>query len=317
MIKLTSINETGVLDFAITADLLLTVPLVYFLLIRKTAIPNTTTIPVMIIGLLIGSYLMPAESQTYLSLFKNWALPIIELSILVFVIIKVRATIKKFRVIKGNSDDFYSALKHTCSEILPAPVATLMASEIAVLYYGFFNWGKKVYKENEFTYHKNSGAQGLFGGFILVIGIETFVLHNLAANWSIIAAWILSGLSIYTALQLLGFARSLAARPITIGENSVNLKYGIMNEVSIPFDEIESIEISSRELDKGKLEKKLSLLGELESHNVIIQLKNEHQLAGLYGMKSEFKVLGFYIDTALEFKAKLDDLIQIGDNKKA
>uniref|UniRef100_UPI00404929E2 hypothetical protein n=1 Tax=Fulvivirga sp. TaxID=1931237 RepID=UPI00404929E2 len=300
------------MDFTISADLLLTVPLVYFLLIRKTAIPNTTTIPVMIIGLLIGSYLMPAESQTYLSMFKNWALPIIELSIFVFVITKVRATIKKFRAVKGNSDDFYSALKHTYSEILPAPVATLMASEIAVIYYSFFNWGRKVYKENEFTYHKNSGAQGLFGGFMLVIGIETFVLHNLVAEWSIIAAWILSGLSIYTALQLLGFARSLAARPISIVENSVNLKYGIMNEVSITFDEIESIEISSRELDKGKLEKKLSLLGELESHNVIIQLKNEQQLVGLYGMKSEFKVLGFYIDTALEFKAKLDDLIQNG-----
>ena len=70
-------NDT--LNFAITVDLLLIVPLVYFLLIRKSEIPNTTVIPVMIIGLLVGSYFLPQQSQTYLSIFKTWALPVIEI----------------------------------------------------------------------------------------------------------------------------------------------------------------------------------------------------------------------------------------------
>src|SRR6056297_2889248 len=90
LMKSPFLNGNDALNLAITADLLLTVPLVYFLLIRKSKIPKTTVIPVMIIGLLVGSYFLPKENQTYLELFKNWFLPVIELSILTFVIIKVR-----------------------------------------------------------------------------------------------------------------------------------------------------------------------------------------------------------------------------------
>lgn len=301
-------NGSSVMNFAISADLLLTIPLIYFLLIRKTAIPNTTVIPVMIIGLLIGFNLLPVESQTYLLLFKSWVFPIIELSILGFVIFKVSRIIKSYQGIKNTSNDFYAVLKTSCKEALPSPVSIFMASEIAVFYYGFLNWGKKIYCDNEFTYHKNSGAQGLFGGIILVIAIETFVLHNLVAGWSVMAAWILSGISIYTGIQFLGFARSLSARPITFDMNSISLRYGIMNEVTIPFDSIESIEISSRDLSKETLEKKLSLLGELESHNVIINLKHNHELVGFYGIKSKFKALGLYLDEPMAFKEKIDSL---------
>jgi hypothetical protein len=306
LIKSTLFSGSSALDFAISADLLITVPVVYFLLIRKTSIPKTTVVPMMILGLLIGSFLLPVENQTYIALFKIWVLPVIELSIFAFIIIKVRSTIKRFKRLKDSSHDFFTTLNSTCREILPAPVATLMASEIAVVYYGFLNWKKRTYQENEFTYHKNSGAPGLFGGIILVIGIETFVLHNLLADWSVIAAWILSILSIYTAFQILGFARALAARPITLDEKNLFLRYGIMNYATIPFNDIKNIEISGRDLDKEKFEKKLFLLGELESHNVILHLKNEHQLVGLYGIKSKFKTVGLYIDKPQEFREKLE-----------
>ncbi len=49
LMKSSFLNGNDTLNFAITADLLLIVPLVYFLLIRKSEIPNTTVIPVMII----------------------------------------------------------------------------------------------------------------------------------------------------------------------------------------------------------------------------------------------------------------------------
>jgi|GEM_PF-3474162 len=80
IMKLSFLAENSIMNLAITIDLLLIVPLVYFLLIRKTEISKTTIVPVMIIGLLIGSYFWPKESQRYLTIFKIWALPIIELS---------------------------------------------------------------------------------------------------------------------------------------------------------------------------------------------------------------------------------------------
>ena len=310
LIKSSFMKGNDTLSLAITADLLLTVPLVYFLLIRKSQIPKTTVIPVMVIGLLIGSYFLPKESQTYLELFKNWALPVIELSILTFVIIKVRSAIRKYKGLKGSTPDFFNALKSTCYEILPKKLVLPFATEVAVFYYGFINWKTRAVRENEYTYHKKSGTPSLFYAFILIIGVETIAIHFLLTRWSLIAAWILTALSIYTVIQVFGFAKSLTQRPISINQESLTLKYGILNEVEIPFSDIDKIELSRKSLAKDKLTKTLSPLGELESHNVIIHLKKENELVGLYGMKKKFNVLGLHIDEPKEFNGKMENALQ-------
>ncbi len=310
LMKSSFLNGNDTLNFAITADLLLTVPLVYFLLIRKSEIPKTTVIPVMIIGLLVGTYFLPQESQTYLSIFKTWALPVIEISILTFVIIKVRSGIRKYKGLKGSTPDFFNALKSTCYEILPKRLVLPFATEVAVFYYGFINWKTTEVRENEYTYHKKSGTPALFYAFILIISIETIAFHFLLTRWSFIAAWILTAVSIYTAIQVFGFAKSLAKRPISINKDSLTLKYGILNEVEIPFSDIDKIELSRKSLEKHKLTRTLSPLGEIESHNVIISLKKENELIGLYGMKKKFNRLGLHIDEPKEFKEKMENALQ-------
>lgn len=310
LMKSSFLNGNDTLNFAITADLLLTVPLVYFLLIRKTEIPNTTVIPVIIIGLLIGSYFLPQESQTYLSIFKTWALPVIEISILTFVVIKVRSAIRKYKGLKGTTPDFFNALKSTCYEILPKKLVLPFATEVAVFYYGFINWKTRETNDNEFTYHKKSGTPALFYAFILIIAVETIAIHFLLTRWSFIAAWILTALSIYTAIQVFGFAKSLTQRPISINQDSLTLKYGILNEVEIPFSDIDNVELSRKLLEKNELTKTLSPLGELESHNVIIYLKKENKLVGLYGIKKRFNLLGLHIDEPKEFNERMENALQ-------
>lgn len=300
------------MNLAISIDLLLIVPLVYFLLIRKSEISKTTVVPVMIIGLLIGSLFLPKESQTYLTIFKTWALPVIEISILTFVIIKVRRAIEKYKSLKGATPDFFDALKNTCSDILPKKMVLPFATELAVFYYGFINWKSREINENEFTYHKNSGTPALFGGLIMIVGIETFAFHFLLARWSIVVAWVLTSLSVYAAIQLFGFAKSLSKRPISINRDSLTLKYGILTQVEISFSDIDKVELSKETLEKDKVTKTLSPLGELESHNVVIYLKQENELIGLYGMKNKFKVLGLHIDEPKEFNERMNNTLQQG-----
>ena len=54
--------------------------------------------------------------------------------------------------------------------------------------------------------------------FVLIfsIAIETFAIHLLLLKWSETAAWILTGISIYTAIQVFGLAKSITQRPIVI-----------------------------------------------------------------------------------------------------
>lgn len=297
------------LGLAITIDLLLTVPLVYFLLIRKTDIPKTTVVPVLIIGLLLGSYFLPGEAQSYLDLFKTWVLPLIEVSVLTYVILKVRQARKHYKTSKAQTPDFYTALKTTCSELLPKKLVMPFATEVAVFYYGFFNWSSTTLEENEYSYHKNSGTPALMGAFVFIIAVETVALHLLLARWNVTAAWILTALSTYTALQVFGFAKSLGKRPISIQANTVHLKYGILGEVEIPLNNIEMVELSGRALPKEPFTKTLSPLGALESHNLILHLKNTQELKGLYGIKQDFNVLGLYLDTPSRFKQKAEEAI--------
>jgi hypothetical protein len=288
-------------NLALTIDLLLTIPLVYFLLIRKTSIPKTTIVPVIVLGLIIGTVFLPSQSQSYLELFKMWVMPVVELTVVTFVVLKVRKTIKKYNSIKEGTIDFYEALKQVGGEVLPKKVVMPFVTEVAVIYYGFISWRTEKLKENEFTYHKESGARAVLGVFIGLVLIETFALHLLLLEWNEIIAWVLFGLSFYTALQLFGFTKSLSRRPIRIEEKKLKLRYGILSETEIKLADIVSIQKWTKDPDENNVFQKLSPLGELDAHNVQLVLKNEIELIGLYGLKNKFKVLYFHVDEVDQF----------------
>jgi len=128
-------------------------------------------------------------------------------------------------------------------------------------------------------------------------------------KWSTVAAWIVSGLSIYSGIQIFGFLKSMSKRPFSIEANTIHLRYGILSEATIDINNIKSIEISSKPIEFDDNIRKLSPLGELESHNIVINVKNENAMTGLYGVKRKFKTLAFYIDEKEEFKAELDKKI--------
>ncbi len=300
------------LSLGITFDLLLTIPIVYFLLIKKTSIPKTTIVPLLLIGLIIGSLILPTENQHYLNLFKTWIFPIIEITVISFVIHSIRKAIKKFKKQKELAFDFFTTLKETCYEILPKKVVIPVVTEIAVFYYGFIYWKKRGLKRNEFTYHKNSGTISLLIALILIIGIETVAFHFLLLKWSNVAAWILTFLSIYSAIQIFGFLKSIVKRPISIEGDTLKLHYGIMSEAFIDLKEIKNIELTTKDIEFNKETRKLSPLGELESHNVVISLNKVNTLNGLYGIKRKFKTLALYVDNKEEFKTQLESAMQKG-----
>jgi hypothetical protein len=294
--QMTMLSVNPKLGLAITIDLILTIPLIHFLLIRKTKVPNTTVIPVLLLGVLLGSLFLPEAQQSYLGMFKSQVLPFIELFVLGYMMFKVRKTRLAFKKEMGTTPDFYTALQRTCQEILPKPLVIPFTTEIAVMYYGLIRWRRKTLQANEFSYHKNSGSMALLIAFIFMIAIETVAVHLLLARWSLLAAWILSALSIYTGFQVLGFAKALAQRPIAINEKTLILRYGIMSEATIQLNNIVGVELSNKPVKDIVGAKQLSPLGELESHNLIISVKEEVILKGLYGIKRPFTRIALYAD---------------------
>ena len=128
-------------------------------------------------------------------------------------------------------------------------------------------------------------------------------VHLLLERWNIWVAWVVSGLSIYTAVQLLGFAKSLAKRPILVTDQQRLLHYGILNEAVLPLADLVRVDCSQQPLDQGPLVQKLTPLGEAESHNVVLHLRRPCEAVELYGRRRSFQTLGQHVDAPEAFKA--------------
>ncbi len=295
------------LSYAITLDLIFTVPIVYFLLIRKTKIPKGTAVTFLILGVVIASYIIPKEHQTIINFAKQFLIPVIEISIFTFVVHRIRKVYKNFKGAKENAPDFMATLRIAVSEILPKKVVEPFVLEIAMIYYCFFAWKKPILPNNAFTYHKRSDVTLIFGVFIGLILVETFAFHILVERWSPIVAWIGTSLSLYSIIQIMGIIKSASRRPILLKDKKVILRFGMMSETEVAYDEIEKVELSQRTISDNPLVKKLGT--ELTSHNVVIYLKKENILHGLFGIKNDFKILSLFVDDHKKFKEEIDQRI--------
>lgn len=289
------------LAMGITFDLVLTVPLVYFLLIRKTDIPKTAIVPFFILGIVVAGWAIPDDYQFYLTQVKHWVLPVVETTVLLLVGYKVTQTVKKYRNEKATTPDFFTAVLTATEGILPKALSRPFATELAVFYYGFLHWKRRKLSANEFSYHKKSSTIALLGVVILLVAAETMAFHLILQRWSALAAWILTGLSIYTAFQLFGFLRAMSKRPITIGADRIELRYGLLGDATVSLDNVEQVLPFKGIVEKDSEVIQLSPLGEMEPPNLIIHLKERQYVYGLYGIKKEGTSIAFFVDEPQHF----------------
>lgn len=289
------------LSLGITVDLLFTIPLVYLLLARQRDLPRWAVGSFFVAGVLVASLILPDQHQHYLRLAKTWLLPVVELTVLVFVVHRARRIARHYRDHSDTSPDFYDALRQATTAVLPPGVAEVLTSELAVLYYGFFARKKHPLQPGEFSYHRKSGSVALLATVMLLTVAEAAVVHLLLTRWSATAAWVLTGISVYTALQVFGVLRSMSRRPIVITDRHLQLRYGFLSETTIPLSAVASVKLTRQPVKYDRLTRSLSPLGELEPHNVWLQLRGEGTLERVYGVRRSFTTLVFHVDDAPRF----------------
>lgn len=295
------------LGMAITFDLLISTPVIYFLIIRKRDIPKTTVVPVFILGIVVASVILPTEHQFYLSIVKTWFLPLLEITIVTYLILSIRKAFKKVRQSQTTTPDFFVAARNAADSFLPKGVSGAFATELSLLYYGFVHWKSLKLEDNQFSYHKTTSTRMILGVFVFLIIIEAFAVHLLLQNYSVIAAWILTALSIYGCFQVYGILRSLSKRPITLDPDSLTLKYGVMGTVEIPLEQIQTVTAQTSSLDNVEGLVYLSPFKDMEGHNVVIEVNEPMQLIGFYGFKKTFTRVALYVDEPKQFVDQLSE----------
>lgn len=277
-------------------DIAITVPIIYLLCIRKTKIPKSTVVSFALVSSLIAVIVMPEQSTQEFRNLASTLIPVFELIVFLLVAWKVRQ-LSSLNI--PNDLDNYDKVKIVLDQLFPRRLAAILAGEFATVYYATLVWRNHPIRKNEYSYHTRSSIPGLVYGLCFITVIETVALHFLVLIFSEIIAWIVTGLSLYALIQLLGIAKGFSRRPVSLTSQGIELRYSLLSTCRIPYTDILSIQLSRGALAEDTI--KLSPLGEIEPHNIALRLSSPCSIDGYVGSQKTGTNLVFNLDEPNKF----------------
>ena len=289
------------LSNGILIDLLITAPIIYLLAIRRSNVSKLTVSRIFIAGLFVAGFILNGHQNSSLHIIQTWIAPVIE-SLVVFMV--GRKFYIADKVAKAANKTGIDFLIHCRSVMLQVTrnnkFSTIISSEIAVIYYAFFGSKKLIDYKTSFSSYKENGLLIVLGAILSIFLIETAGMHFLVSLWNKTIAWIITGLSFYTCIQLYGHIKAIRSRPIIIDEDTVEIHNGLAGDAYVKFDNIEKIELTKKNPVNRKWVK-IALLEGLENHNVVVYLKKPIFVTKIFGIKKRTDTILFFVDRSEDF----------------
>jgi hypothetical protein len=291
---------------AITFDLVVGVPLLFYLLVvRTTRVPAVTLVPVFLGSLFGTSLVLPDEHHGYLDLLGRLVIPA-ELLLLGYV---------GLRVYRGRSapvegrGELLERLRATLRRVLPSPLAAdAVAHEAALLGYALFAWrARPDVREGElgFTSHRGNGYAGILAAAGLMTAVETVAVHLLVERWSATAAWVLTALSVYGLVWLLGHFQAVRLRPVLLAPDALHVRIGLLWSVRVPYGDVASLAPAGTDAPARRAPGYLHAVT-LGPARLLVELREAVHVDGIYGyVKKDVRHIGLAVDDRERFRAEL------------
>jgi hypothetical protein len=249
-------------------DLAVVVPALYFWLVVRSGIqPLTTMIPLCLLALFRATWIMPGLSMTRPLLAGG-----VEIAVVALIVTRTRRRL----------------------------VTAIAADEIAVLYYAFAAWRRKPEVPpgmEAYSTHQRAGTAVLFGSLAAISVVEAPLLHLLVMRWNVKAAWVLTVLSVYGAIWLVGMARAFVLRPVLVGNGELVIRSGLLWTLHAPLDRIASIHRGG-----GASDLRLCPGGD---PNVAMEFSEPMIAAGMFGRRRRVTRVALSIDDPPAFERAL------------
>lgn len=266
---------------AITIDLTITTAFFMFLFLKKQKI-NPLAIGVIFITLIvIARSVIPNDQQFTLLLIIDYLVPLLELSLISFIIYKIIKARKSF--LSQESGDFQRKLEKVLIELFNNQLAAKLASsELSMFYYTIFKW-----KSNQgYTYHKNSGILTIVITVLLVAIAELSIVHIILIKYAPIIAWVLFWISIYSIVQVIALGKAIYHRRIYADNDQIYLHYGWIISTDIRLENIASIEkIELKNLEQNKDFVFMGLIKDMEDKGVLFKTKEPVIISNFFRKK--------------------------------
>jgi hypothetical protein len=294
-------EHTQQLTLALLADLLLTAPIAYYLVIRKTSVSKLTVLRVFMAGVVLAGVLLSKSNSHVLAIIKTWVSPLVEFSLIGFVVWKFYTANQQLKGSNGQTTDFLIHCRAMLTKVLGSEkIANVFASEISVFYYMFCSRDKKIDYKQKFTGYKNNGIILTLSTFLSLFVIETIGMHFILFLWSKTAAWILTSLSFYTCLQLFAHIKALKARCTMITSTHLLLRNGLMGgDAVVNLQNISKIALTSKFCGEDAVH--IAFIKGLENYNIAIYLNAPAVVIKAFGIKKKANVLLVNIDQPKAF----------------
>jgi len=185
---------------------------------------------------------------------------------------------------------------------MPHRLARLVATEITLVSFAVTGWRAPVRSAACFTVHRVNGWAMFAGVLVFLTVVETAVAHiAIAAFVSPTAAWVVSALSIYSALWLLGDLHALRHGGVVVTGDGLELALGVRCAGRIPWSAIASIASIPPGTPAGDAPGLVdaSILGA----NVVVELRTPCELVGFLGRRRIATRVALSIDDAPAFVA--------------
>lgn len=227
-------------ELVMMAQVFLLWPLLFLLMVYPiTRKASHVMIPVAI-GILFTSRILPADWKHYWRYVETlrWILMGGFLVAEVWVMSLLLRSLTRLR----GTDQPESMIRETVEGHLGESVASrLMATELLMWFFSLASWRSRGYRyvgQELFTTHRHDDNLSTKQAFLILIGAEMPIMHFVIWLWNHTAALVVTAISVYGYFWLLGEYRASKLRPVSIDDDFLYLRYGLLGNEKVPLRSI-------------------------------------------------------------------------------
>ncbi|PES38930.1 hypothetical protein [Bacillus thuringiensis] len=241
-------------------DCMFVIPIItYFFIIRKRY-SLTYIVPVVIAGYIFARFIIPSDYLqdfsyvSYIIVAGEIAFVCLELFLLYKIVRKLPTIIKKYKEYKSEYSSFSYAIDAAFDATMKRnKLIDIIVTKCKLIYYAFLSWREKVPEgEYVYSYHKKTGAIGVYIMIIHATLIESIGFHYLLHQWNPVIAWILLILNVYAMIYFIAEIQAMRKNPLIVTEEQVIIQIGLGKKIVIPFTQIDNIAFYKDELLTAK-----------------------------------------------------------------
>ena len=287
---------------AALADLALGLPLLgYLFLVRTGRRHPSILLPLGLLGLVLGRWWIPAE-HLGVSLGLDVLAAVLEGTLLVLLVLRIRAIRSAFTVANGRTPYPADALRHALREAMGPRLGAIVFSEASVLWYAVAGWRPRRDAgagERAFPGHRRNAYPAVLGALLMAIVVETGAVHLLVALWWEPVAWVLTILGVYSVFWLLGDLNAARAMPSVLTDRDLHLRAGLRWSADVPLSEI----LATHDAPPDEETVDLALWGKPD---LWLETREPVPVQGPFGLVRHVRFLGVGVDDPPAFRAAIE-----------